>query len=450
MPKFRQSARRGRTTERRKAYTRRWVARKRALIAATGNNSETDSGASDNQLSPVQKARAKSNADKEDEKQKKIARALKNLETNMNDFKRGSDSDARRTRRSRNMKTERKKDQNQKSAVKIKEKEKTKAKEKKEKETEKEKEKENVSIQPQTVKSELRIGDATYIVTSTLVISEPEYLNKSSGDILSTTTKNENTDIIDAVQLKRVNPVSSVSADKRLLERCLNIEVEGTELEALQRVQVDLASFVEKDMKDKLFSENGVLEDIKGKAKDSYDTLDQQLKNIVVKAIKKNYETSVQKKDLEVEEDVDKSKTVSPEFVKAAMNSPVFQPALVLTRLDISNVPYKITNIDILQSPKTPENLRERTTSIEYLGEERITDKSKDSKVESLKRINPRQTYKRQVESVECDTTTHKDIKNTDNLSNSLYKNSGNLKNKQVMRNPENLEEKIKSAVKHR
>jgi hypothetical protein len=68
----------------REASTKRWVERKNALIAATGSvPSESDSDTGPH-LSPVQKARAKTN-DKDPEKQRKIEKALKNLEMNMTD-----------------------------------------------------------------------------------------------------------------------------------------------------------------------------------------------------------------------------------------------------------------------------------------------------------------------------------------------------------------------------
>ena len=441
-PKYRQSARRGRTTERRKAYTRRWVARKKALIAATGNNSDTDSGASENQLSPVQKARAKSNAEKEEEKQKKIARALKNLETNMKDFKRGSDSDAWRNLRSRKINAERIRDQNRKPVAKLKDKGKANA-------NKKETGKENFSNQPQTVKSELRIGDSTYIVTSTLVISEPVYPNISPNDSLNQ-EKNENTDIIDAVQLKRVKPLSNPATDKRLLERCLNIEVEGNELEALQRVQVDLANFVEKDMKEKLFSDNGILEDLKAKSKDSYDHLDQQLKTIVVKAIKKNYETSWKTEDLQLDEDVGKSKTVSPEFVQAAMHSAVFQPKLILTRLDISKVRYKINNANILlRNPEVQGSFNSKITHIKYEEENSLVDNDKHLYLASLEQMKPKKLIKQHVESVECDTTTaHQDLHNVERYPK--IENSEVSEEQDVWRTSQNYQTQEKKNMKHR
>ena len=86
----------------REASTKRWVERKNALIAATGeisSDSESDNPA---QLSPVQKARAKSNNDLDQvERQRKMDKALKNLETNMTEkYKVSQDliTDGRKTR----------------------------------------------------------------------------------------------------------------------------------------------------------------------------------------------------------------------------------------------------------------------------------------------------------------------------------------------------------------
>ncbi|XP_051155565.1 uncharacterized protein LOC127278078 [Leptopilina boulardi] len=409
-PQYRQIARRGRTSERRRAYARRWDARKKALIAATGNNTDTDSGASDNQLSPVQKARAKSNADKEDEKQKKIARALKNLETNMNDFKKESDSDTKRVLRSRKSIGDEVKVKNRKSIDKVKDMDKSKIKETDDRETEKE----NVSIPPRTVKSELKIGDSTYIVTSTLAVSEPAHFDKVFHDTVDQ-EKLENTDIIDAVQLKRISPLSNVNKDK--IEKCLHIEIEGTEFEALQRVQVDLASFIEKDMKNKIFSDSNLLDDLKDKYKGSYDNLDQQLKTIVVKAIKKNYETSVQKNELDSRDDIEVSKSVSLEFIKAAMHSSVFQPKLTLDRLDVSNVPYKINNVEVLQeNAKLYKNLKEKITCLQSIEDTNISCEDKRSEIEIVKKEKPKRIVKQKVETVECDTTTHQELQDLNTM----------------------------------
>lgn len=406
--KYRQISRRGRTTERRKASTRRWVARKKALIAATGNNSDTDSGVSDNQLSPVQKARAKSNADKEEEKQKKVARALKNLETDLNEYKKESDSDVKRILRSRRSNVEETKPKTPKPIAKPKDTEKSKVKEKDEKENETEKE--NMSAPPRTVKSELRIGDTTYIVTSTLAISEPAHFDKVFHDSVDQ-DKVENTDIIDAVQLKRVGPVSNSNKDNQLLEKCLHIEIEGTEFEALQRVQVDLASFIEKDMKSTLFTDSGIVDNIKSKLKGSYDNLDQQLKTIVVKAIKKNYEISMQNDNYDSKDEIIVSKSVSLEFAKAAMHSSVFQPKLILARLDISKVLYKINNIELLQTDiAILQNSNKKMTCLPSI-EDSFGDNERNriTEIDIVKREKPRKIIKQKVESVECDTTTHQE-----------------------------------------
>lgn len=286
-------------TERRKASTKRWVARKKALLAAIGESvSDTDSMASDDtQLSPVQKARAKTNMDKEVEKQRRLARELKNLETNLTDkYKHDfmsidSDSDVHRTRSLRNKNSDisliEGKNISAKKSI-----EQDKAQKDKFLENKKEKEispdslpekaaqgksskKDEIEIiedkfSPCSVKSELEVGDVTYIVTSTLTLAESHYLNKENLNTLSKEFKNgnieqnsqeKNTDIIDAVQLRRINPVPIDANSRKCVERCLNIEVEGTEIEALKHVQVELASFVEKEIKHRLFKTNN--EDIK-------------------------------------------------------------------------------------------------------------------------------------------------------------------------------------------
>ncbi|CAL7949127.1 unnamed protein product [Xylocopa violacea] len=377
-------------TERRKASTKRWVARKKALLAATGESvSDTDSMASDEtQLSPVQKARAKTNMDKEVEARNRLNRTLKELVIDMtdkygigrdrNDFMSiDSDSDTRRTKSPKDSDTSLTEAKNMSPKECIEQDVK-----KKDEFSEDSKEKENSSASmpdktadgkslktkdetevnedrftPCSVKSELVIGDATYIVTSTLMLAEPQYLNKANLNTLSKELKNggveqssqeKNTDIIDAVQLRRINPVPTDANDKKCVERCLNIEVEGTEMEALKRVQVEVANFVEKEMKHRLFGADN--DDFKSDkvgniCKSSYQTLDQQLKNIIKKTIKKNFETSMMKSCGSDFASNTESETVSADFIKEAMNSKKYQPIVALKRLDISKE-SKVRNIN--------------------------------------------------------------------------------------------------------
>lgn len=99
--------------EHREAQTKRWLERKNARIAATGeilSESDSDYGF---QLSPVQKARAKANKEQEQEdededeeviekQQKKFNRLMKNLETNLSEkFQVSSQSVDRDERRMR-------------------------------------------------------------------------------------------------------------------------------------------------------------------------------------------------------------------------------------------------------------------------------------------------------------------------------------------------------------
>ncbi|XP_012279795.1 uncharacterized protein LOC105699417 isoform X2 [Orussus abietinus] len=396
------TGRRGKTTERRKASTKRWVARKKALQAASGENaSDTDSIASDDtQLSPVQKARAKTNADKEAERQKRLVKTLKSLEADMSG-KYGirhdsdsfifadTDSDARRTRSQKAVTEEKlnepiKKSKSDNQSL-LKDSVVNSIKYVNNKNTKEASDKMDLSnatntapaskqdksldlienFTPQCVCSELEIGDATYIVTSTLVLSDAHYLNslsKSTGSINTDGSHEQNTDIIDAVQLRRINPSQVDNNKDKYVERCLNIEVEGTELKALQRVQAELAAFVEKDMKKKLLGTSEDASDkpiIDNKPKDSFQTLDQQLKTIVEKAIKKNWETSKTRKPPMIKAPSLQHQRIrlSPADIKAALTSNEFQPKVVLVRLDLAEASkrYRINNLHILERPK-PKN----------------------------------------------------------------------------------------------
>ncbi|XP_012536364.1 uncharacterized protein LOC105836695 [Monomorium pharaonis] len=377
-------ARRGRNIERRKASTKRWVERKKALIAATGENvSDTDSIASDDvQLSPVQKARAKTNAmDKDVERQKKISRVLKNLETNLTEKYTGfldkdTDSDTRRTRsinkeliasplsnknsllsqvgkRNITKKTEFCLDssmENERSSLVM----------------DGTRKSDDQPFTPRSLKSELIVGDITYAVTSTLVLVDPSNLNENVNSLTKESHKNldesnrENTDIIDAVQLRRINPMTPIMNSKpngKFVERCLNIEVEGSELEVLKRVQSELAIFVEREMKQKLFgTSNSVAKTAKtdnvktNSVTYLHQKLDQKLKDIVEIAIKKNIDASVGKKN-------DACGQTSTNFslmsAKSAINSPRYQPKVLLKRLDITKESkhYNINNAHVLTSP---------------------------------------------------------------------------------------------------
>lgn len=381
------AAKRSRTIEEREASTKRWVARKKALLAARGESvSDTDSIVSDEtELSPVQKARAKTNMDKEVEKQNRLTRGLQQLEintidkhdVNYDDFICiESDSDVGKAKSnavSSHVSLNESKSTSTKVSIEQSEAKKDKCSEEnlKEQETsllvaEKSLEK-SVSqtsedtFTPCSVKSELEVGDATYIVTSTLTIAEPHYLNKATLSNLSKEYKNnniehssqeKNTDIIDAVQLRRINPVPMDSNNKKCIERCLNIDVEGTEIEALKRVQVELAGFVEKEMKHRLFGNNNTKkEKIGNGCKNSYQTLDQQLKSIIEKTIKKNFESSMMRScGSGINSCNEKPGRVSPAFAKEVQNSKKYQPKVVLKRLDVTKESKQrnINNIHVL------------------------------------------------------------------------------------------------------
>lgn len=399
------SGKRGRIIERRRASTKRWVARKKALLAATGEHaSDTDSAVSDDmQLSPVQKARAKTNADKEAVRQKKLSKALKNLETNMNDtysIKINSDnifvetdSDNGKTKSETLLSSDVLLSENKNILLKQDSMQDEQKQNKSYIQNVIEKENRSIDIQeyndsmsklkyhndkgaylPHSVKSELEIGDVRYVVTSTLVLTESEdtdqtYLNSISKEprtiIIDESTQEKNTDIIDAVQLRRINPTITDPNDKRLIEKCLNIEVEGTEFEVLKQVQLELATFIEKDVKYKIFGLNTIerkKEESQNVYSSSYYALDKKLKNIIEKTIKKNIEESFKSLDLFNQE----SRTVSAEFVRTAMISKEFQPRVVLKVLDLvkESKYYRINNLHILDQYKRKKRINNSHESL--------------------------------------------------------------------------------------
>ncbi|XP_014486554.1 PREDICTED: uncharacterized protein LOC106750607 [Dinoponera quadriceps] len=356
---------RGRAIERRKASTKRWVARKKALLAATGENvSDTDSIASDDaQMSPVQKARAKTNADKEAERQKRIAKVLKNLEMNLTEkytvLRDGdhivgdTDSETRKTRLSKELHSKEEKNLLDKQGNVRR----TRSSSQEQKENTpmtndvaeagraKKPLPDDGAFTPRLIKSELMIGNDRYIVTSTLIRTGTSRLSKEGLNNVAKDGKNpsaddgvqeKNTDIIDAVQLRRVHPASTNSKSKKF-ERCLNVDVETTELESLKRVQVELAGFVEHEIKQKLFGTNDSPRKVKrtdnsyGKA---YRKLDQQLKGIVGKTIISNVEASLMRGIVTPIKQLHQQ-SVSSEFIEIAKNSPVYQPIVIVERLNI-------------------------------------------------------------------------------------------------------------------
>lgn len=377
-------ARRGRNIERRKASTKRWVERKKALLAATGENvSDTDSIISDDtQLSPVQKARAKNNADKEAERQKRIAKVLKNLEMNLTEKytmirDRDTDSDARRTRLSNlqaNKKNSLLSPSNKKNSAETNISSLESSIEQENSPVLLKNNTTNVNVKkpesqvddepftPCTLKSELVIGDVTYAVTSMLILADKENSNNMTKDSKNSNVdennREKNTDIIDAVQLRRVNnPVipldaNSKSDNSKSVERCLNIEVEGNELAILKHVQVELADFVQKEMRHRIFGTNDSvaktlfpdkLDDVSAISRQK---LDQKLKGIIERSIKKNIESSIRNAD-----DTYGFTKVSPSITKAAINLSEYQPKVVIKRLDIPKESklYKINNLHVLK-----------------------------------------------------------------------------------------------------
>ncbi|XP_032685415.1 uncharacterized protein LOC116850821 isoform X2 [Odontomachus brunneus] len=377
---------RGRAIERRKASTKRWVERKKALLAATGEAvSDTDSIASDDaQMSPVQKARAKTNADKEAERQKRIAKVLKNLETNLSEkytaihgdniVGDNTDSETRRRRTTKephsNIAREKNSSDKQANIIRTRSSSQEHSMEKEntpvssatniEERAKKSESRADEKFTPRMIKSELTVGNDRYVVTSMLVRTGTSRLNKEAINNVTKDNKSSNidennqetnTDIIEAVQLRRIHPVPS-NLNSKKFERCLNVDVETTELDSLKRVQVELANFVENEMKQKLLGiKDGKINRFDNSYGKAYRKLDQQLKGIVGKTIISNIEASfIRDTSVPIKEcDNESSTTISREFVEVAKNSSKYQPIVIVERLDIKKAMklWKINNADI-------------------------------------------------------------------------------------------------------
>lgn len=386
---------RGRAIERRKASTKRWVERKKALLAATGENvSDTDSIASDDaQMSPVQKARAKTNADKEAERQKRIAKVLKNLETNLTEkytairdgdhITGDTDSDTRKMRLSKELysnavREEKNLSDRQDNVRRTRSSSQEHPMEKEntpvslmtnEGRAKKSESRADKAFTPCMMKSELTVGNDRYIVTSTLVRTGTSRLSKESLNNVTKDSKNpnaddsspeKNTDILESVKLRRVHPASSNSNSKKF-ERCLNVDVETTELDSLKCVQIELSEYVENELKRKLFGTNSGVAKAKlteGSYGKAYRKLDQQLKGIVRKTIISNIEASFTRNTVTPIKDHNQLPTkVSADFIEIVKNSSVYQPIVIIERLDIDKESKlrKINNAYILKQT-TPRN----------------------------------------------------------------------------------------------
>lgn len=276
-----------RTTEQRMASTQRWAARKKAILAATGaDDSDTDSMGTDNtQLSPVEKI--------------KDAGRLRRFTTTTNNIKSAKPFNFK------GFPTD------------------------------------DIFV-PRSVHAESIIGDATFVVTSTLHLCEPQYLNQPISSfpnvpIADETYNNMNDETTKAAELYRIQTGQGVT-EKTLIERCLNIEVEGTDLEALKKIQNELANFVETDMIEKLANNLSMnLDNEKNTPQDSFQTLEQQLKTIIEKAVRKNLEiTRMRRVPMSkiTTSTLRGNKIFSSAFIKAAMKSQIFQPKVVLNRID--------------------------------------------------------------------------------------------------------------------
>ena len=128
------------------------------------------------------------------------------------------------------------------------------------------------------------------------------------------------------------------------------------EVEALQRVQLELAHFVKEDIRKRILEKPAEkkVDSSPTKFKDSYESLDHQLKTIIEKVLRSNFEA--EKLDSSM---LSNHQKISQDFIKAAMNSPVFQPQVMVHRLNMAQLckKYNINNLHILEDEKRRKGL---------------------------------------------------------------------------------------------
>jgi hypothetical protein len=148
-----------------------------------------------------------------------------------------------------------------------------------------------------------------------------------------------------------------VSCFRSDVQKCLKIEIEGLEVEALQRVQLELAHFINEDVRKRLFEDEPELQKLENrpmKFKSSYETLEYQLKSIIEKVLRNNYDSEVLTPAM-----CSNHQKISHEFVKAATRSPIFQPRVILSRMNLGLLckMYRVSNLHLLEAVKRRRGL---------------------------------------------------------------------------------------------
>ncbi|KAL7305988.1 hypothetical protein TKK_0001457 [Trichogramma kaykai] len=225
-------------------------------------------------------------------------------------------------------------------------------------------------FKPQTVTVELSIGNATYIVKTKLDLPssiEENAVNnnlKSNGLSAASSGKvDDKNDVMNAVQLQRIKPNEENSkevkqpSEKMESQRCLKVEVEGLEAQALQRVQLSLANFVTNEIPDLLTNQSSSLNKKlkKPKFRDSYESLEYQLRSIVERVLRSNYQIE---QDLAIKNELTKklipSNTTNAKLNVLEYESSSLQPTVLIKKLNIDQIQkkYSINNLKVLQNNK--------------------------------------------------------------------------------------------------
>lgn len=217
----------------------------------------------------------------------------------------------------------------------------------------------NNTFTPKLSQSTLVIGKTTFIVRSNLILQDQHYsqiLNsskKNSDGFNGIVSQEKNTDIIEAVKLRRVNP--AVLDVKDNVERCLDIRIESKELTKLKHMQVELSSFIEKEMKQNILGvkKTNETEDTGANNTNLQLKLEYNVKKLIQNAIEKNIESWIDEKKGAKHQEY---KKILSKLVSATAHLPQYQPKVVLKRLNLARSINNNINMKDVLKQAAPRN----------------------------------------------------------------------------------------------
>lgn len=192
----------------------------------------------------------------------------------------------------------------------------------------------NETFEPISWNSQIIVSNTIFNVSSVLSLPQSPINSNNLSQNHDENQQENDTSIIDAIKLRRVNPTNDVS-----VKRCLELKVESTELDVLRRVQIGVANFIENELKHKQLSKISSVTFDEPTSFTSESRIDQKIKDLVEATFRKNVDTECW--------------GVS-EHTKA-----IYQPRVMLERLDIAKESklYNINNISTLKQDTSEEIL---------------------------------------------------------------------------------------------